>query len=209
MGEETTRVDARGARAFDATLSVPGREALKQTGMRVRVVPAPAWTPRASGEADEAGETNARGGDAAGTSAPDARAFEGSAAEARKNDARVRVFAPPPDAWSTPLTPEVLGAMTVIGFWEPGRGLDPLGALHLIAGARGPSARLVAAPSRRKKGDEREKEATSETIALSGVEALHAELSEKMKTAVVSIAGGKREVHLCAIPADDPDETTE
>ena len=52
-------------------------------------------------------------------------------------------FAPPPDAWSTPLTPEVLGEMTVIGFWEPGRGLDPLPALHLMAGARGPSARLV------------------------------------------------------------------
>ena len=49
--EETPRVDARGARAFDATLSVPGREELKQTGMRVRVVPAPAWTPRASREA--------------------------------------------------------------------------------------------------------------------------------------------------------------
>ena len=212
MGEETTRVDARGARAFDATLSVPGREALKQTGMRVRVVPAPAWTPRASGEADEAGETNARGGDAAGTSAPDARAFEGSAAEARKNDARVRVFAPPPDAWSTPLTPEVLGAMTVIGFWEPGRGLDPLGALHLIAGARGPSARLVAeapaspAPAREGNGDGGDDGDAPKT--LEGVEALHAELSGNSKTAVVSIAGGRREVHLCAVPADGPDETT-
>ena len=215
MGEETTRVDARGARAFDATLSVPGREALKQTGMRVRVVPAPAWTPRASGEADEAGETNARGGDAAGTSAPDARAFEGSAAEARKNDARVRVFAPPPDAWSTPLTPEVLGAMTVIGFWEPGRGLDPLGALHLIAGARGPSARLVAeapaspAPAREGNGDGGDDGDDGDAPkTLEGVEALHAELSGNSKTAVVSIAGGRREVHLCAVPADGPDETT-
>ena len=215
MGEETTRVDARGARAFDATLSVPGREALKQTGMRVRVVPAPAWTPRASGEADEAGETNARGGDAAGTSAPDARAFEGSAAEARKNDARVRVFAPPPDAWSTPLTPEVLGAMTVIGFWEPGSGLDPLGALHLIVGARGPSARLVAeapaspAPAREGNGDGGDDGDDGDAPkTLEGVEALHAELSGNSKTAGVSIAGGRREVHLCAVPADGPDETT-
>ena len=208
MGEETPRVDARGARAFDATLSVPGREELKQTGMRVRVVPAPAWTPRASREAAfQACETDAPVGGAAGASAS-----APNAAETRKNAplfVSENTFAAPPDAWSTPVTPAAMGAMTVIGFWEPGGGVDPLGALHLIAGARGPSARLVAAPSRRKKGDEREKEATSETIALSGVEALHAELSEKMKTAVVSIAGGKREVHLCAIPADDPDETTE
>ena len=204
MGEETPRVDARGARAFDATLSVPGREELKQTGMRVRVVPAPAWTPRASREAAfQACETDAPVGGAAGASAS-----APNAAETRKNaplfENTENIFAAPPDAWSTPVTPAAMGAMTVIGFWEPGGGVDPLGALHLIAGARGPSARLVAAPS----CFEKEKEATSETN-LEGVEALHAELSEKMKTAVVSIAGGKREVHLCAIPADDPDETTE
>lgn len=195
-------MDARGARAFDATLSVPGREELKQTGMRVRVVPAPAWTPRASREAAfQACETDAPVGGAAGASAS-----APNAAETRKNAplfVSENIFAAPPDAWSTPVTPAAMGAMTVIGFWEPGGGVDPLGALHLIAGARGPSARLVAAPSCRFRD-----EATSETN-LEGVEALHAELSEKMKTAVVSIAGGKREVHLCAIPADDPDETTE
>ena len=208
--EETPRVDARGARAFDATLSVPGREELKQTGMRVRVVPAPAWTPRASREAAfQACETDAPVSGAAGASAS-----APNAAETRKNAFEKNVFAAPPDNWSTPVTPAVLGAMTVIGFWEPGGGVDPLGALHLIAGARGPNARLVAARSSvsRRNGDEGEKEATSETnreLGVSGVEALHAELSEKMKTAVVSIAGGKREVHLCAIPADDPDETME
>ena len=208
--EETPRVDARGARAFDATLSVPGREELKQTGMRVRVVPAPAWTPRASREAAfQACETDAPVSGAAGASAS-----APNAAETRKNAFEKNVFAAPPDNWSTPVTPAVLGAMTVIGFWEPGGGVDPLGALHLIAGARGPNARLVAARSSvsRRNGDEGEKEATSETnreLGVSGVEALHAELCEKMKTAVVSIAGGKREVHLCAIPADDPDETME
>ena len=205
--EETPRVDARGARAFDATLSVPGREELKQTGMRVRVVPAPAWTPRASREAAfQACETDAPVSGAAGASAS-----APNAAETRKNAFEKNVFAAPPDNWSTPVTPAVLGAMTVIGFWEPGGGVDPLGALHLIAGARGPNARLVATRARSQR-DEGEKEATSETnleLGVSGVEALHAELSEKMKTAVVSIAGGKREVHLCAIPADDPDETME
>ena len=212
MGEETPRVETRGARAFDATLSVPGREELKQTGMRVRVVPAPAWTPRASHEAAEAGETNARGAGAAGTSAPNAP-VAADAETKRKNDARARVFEPPPDAWSTPVTPDVLGTMTVIGFWEPGRGLDPLGALHLIAGARGPSARLVATPTpapsgREGNGDEGNGDARSPKT-LEGVEALHAELSEKSKTAVVSIAGGRREVHLCAVPADGvSDETT-
>ena len=205
--EETPRVDARGARAFDATLSVPGREELKQTGMRVRVVPAPAWTPRASREAAfQACETDAPVSGAAGASAS-----APNAAETRKNAFEKNVFAAPPDNWSTPVTPAVLGAMTVIGFWEPGGGVDPLGALHLIAGARGPNARLVATRARSQR-DEGEKEATSETnleLGVSGVEALHAELSEKMKTAVVSIAGGKREVHLCAIPTDDPDETME
>ena len=197
---------ARGARAFDATLSVPGREELQQTGMRVRVLPAPAWTPRASREADEAGETNALL--RAGAPATSARAREASS-EARADGTKKNAteedalnldsnldasspFAPPPDAWSTPLTPEVLGEMTVIGFWEPGRGLDPLPALHLMAGARGPSARLV--------GDATSANAYGTAV---GVEALHAELSEKMKTAVVSIAGGRREVHLCAIPPTD------
>ena len=194
---------ARGARAFDATLSVPGREELQQTGMRVRVLPAPAWTPCASREADEAGETNAllRAG-APATSAREASS-EARADGTKKNatedasnlDSNLDAsspFAPPPDAWSTPLTPEVLGEMTVIGFWEPGRGLDPLPALYLMAGGRGPSARLV--------GDA---DATSANGTAVGVEALHAELSEKMKTAVVSIAGGRREVHLCAIPPTD------
>ena len=35
------------------------------------------------------------------------------------------------------------GGMTVVGFWEPGRGFNPLGALHLIAGDRGQGLTLV------------------------------------------------------------------
>ena len=94
-------MDARGARAFDATLSVPGREELKQTGMRVRVVPAPAWTPRASREAAfQACETDAPVSGAAGASAS-----APNAAETRKNAFEKNVFAAPPDDWSTPVTP--------------------------------------------------------------------------------------------------------
>ena len=141
--EETPRVDARGARAFDATLSVPGREELKQTGMRVRVVPAPAWTPRASREAAFSGVRNRRprlwrsrrvrvraerGGDGAKKRLRKKKRLRGAAGQS--------VHARDPRGFGRDDCDRVLGA---------GRGRRPLGALHLIAGARGPNARLVAA----------------------------------------------------------------
>ena len=87
------------------------------------------------------------------------------------------------------MTPETLGGdagLTVVGFWEPGRSFNPLGALHLLAGERGPCARVVA-------------DATDP-----GAAALHDEMCQKMKTAVVQLPGGRREMHLCAIPVDAP-----
>ena len=87
------------------------------------------------------------------------------------------------------MTPETLGGdagLTVVGFWEPGRSFNPLGALHLLAGERGPCARVVA-------------DATDP-----GAMALHDEMCQKMKTAVVQLPGGRREMHLCAIPIDAP-----
>ena len=100
----------------------------------------------------------------------------------------------------TPSTFAATNGMTVVGFWEPGRGFNPLGALHLIAGARGPCVRVVAAAAAvAAAGDE----GGVVVGGGGGIVALHDEMCRKLKTAVISVKlpdGRKREVHLYAVP---------
>ena len=160
------------AASFDTKLSVPGREQLNQTGIAVRVTPLRAALAPSSAPAPS---LPAAGDDGSVSARVDR---DGASHDATRSD-----------GWSTPMTPETLGGdagLTVIGFWEPGRSFNPLGALHLLAGERGPCARVVA-------------DATDP-----GAAALHDEMCQKMKTAVVQLPGGRREMHLCAIPVDAP-----
>tara|TARA_B110000977_G_scaffold119825_1_gene154391 strand:- start:5881 stop:9102 length:3222 start_codon:yes stop_codon:yes gene_type:complete len=174
---------------FDALLSIPGREELRQVSMACRVVPSQPWIPAVTTRKADADDGEKRDAGEVGTSG-------------EKAHSQSQTFALPRDAWSTPVNPNDFAQMTVIGFWEPGKGLDPLGALHLIAGSRGPSARVVADIDKTKQGEDEMDPA--QNTSSGGVEALHSELVAKKKTAVVSIGGGRREIHLCAVQIDAP-----
>jgi hypothetical protein len=162
--------------SFDTKISVPGREQLNQTGIAVRVTPLRAAPAPSSAPAPPL----------------PAAGYDGSVSARVDRDGASRWTSHDgsgSDGWSTPMTPETLGGdagLTVVGFWEPGRSFNPLGALHLLAGERGPCARVVA-------------DATDP-----GAMALHDEMCQKLKTAVVQLPGGRREMHLCAIPVDAP-----
>jgi len=195
---------------FVATLSIPGREELGQVSMSVTVVPAPSWQGLTVGarDADEAGDDHEKGG----------AAFRGGeVGTGCSKKSPESTFALPRDAWSTPVTPPVFSTMTVIGFWEPGKGVCPLGALHLITTGRGFAAWVVAEAGNDASCDDKlASDACDDTLSedpaagsekqpvVSGIAQLHSELVASRKTAVVSIGGGQREIHLCAVPIDAP-----
>ena len=195
---------------FVATLSIPGREELGQVSMSVTVVPAPSWQGLTVGarDADEAGDDHEKGG---------AGFRGGEVGTGCSKKSPESTFALPRDAWSTPVTPPVFSTMTVIGFWEPGKGVCPLGALHLITTGRGFAARVVAEAGNDASCDDKlASDACDDTLSedpaagsekqpvVSGIAQLHSELVASRKTAVVSIGGGQREIHLCAVPIDAP-----
>lgn len=127
------------AGSFVTTLSVHGREHQHQTGLRVTVTPLkPPRSARASIHAlPPPGLTPAEGSAAA---AATSAASGVSAAAAPAPQAGDKSDADPTDVKrGLEVTSSTFGegGMTVVGFWEPGRGFNPLGALHLIAGEQG------------------------------------------------------------------------